>query len=72
MKNLISISNFDFKKTGSGSYLVTYRSNFGKEFTASTNNMPLIDLTKNADEPKKVDLNRLKRVCKEVNKIYHS
>ena len=36
----------------------------GKQWTAKTNDMPLIDATKNADEPKRRDLETLKRVCK--------
>lgn len=30
-----------------------------------TNDMPLIDATKNADEPKRKELEQLKRVCKD-------
>ena len=65
MKNSIKLSDFSFQFSGYGHYKVTYTSPVtGKSWTKTTNNMPLIDATKNADEPKKVDLNKLKNVCK--------
>ena len=65
MKNSISISDFYFSPSGYGHYEVTYTSPVTfKEFTAITNNMPLIDCTKNSDSPKIKDLEQLKRVCK--------
>lgn len=65
MKNNISISDFNFLPSGYGHYKVTYTSpNTGKQWTTVTSNMPLIDETKNAEEPKKVNLNRLKSLCK--------
>lgn len=65
MKNKISISDFSFLPSGFGHYKVTYRSPItGKKWTNTTNNMPLIDATKNAEEPKRCDLEILKRVCK--------
>jgi hypothetical protein len=61
----ISINDFRFTFSGYGHYKVTYISpNTGKEWTATTSNMPLIDATKNADEPKKKDLITLKKTCK--------
>lgn len=63
MKN--SISDFSFQFAGYGHYRVTYTSpKTGKAFTATTDNMPLIDATKNADNPKAKDLSHLKKVCK--------
>jgi hypothetical protein len=60
-----NISDFSFEMRGYGQYLVTYTSPVtGKSWTAKTNDMPLIDATKNADEPKRCDLEQLKRVCK--------
>jgi hypothetical protein len=60
-----SISDFSFLLSGYGHYKVTYISPItGKKWTTVTNNMPLIDATKNADEPKQKDLNQLKKVCK--------
>ncbi len=68
MKNKISISNFNFNRSGYGHYTVTYISPItGKEWTKTTNNMPLIDATKNSEAPKIKDLNRLKSLCKSKN-----
>jgi hypothetical protein len=65
MKNSISISDFRFQLSGHGHYKVTYFSPVtGKSWTGTTSNMPLIDATKNVESPKKVDLNALKRFCK--------
>lgn len=65
MKNSIKLSDFSFQFSGYGHYKVTYTSPVtGKSWTATTNNMPLIDATKNADDVKKVSLEELKRVCK--------
>jgi hypothetical protein len=51
--------------SGSGHYKVTYKSPItGKSWTATTNNMMLIDATKNANDPKRCDLEDLKRMCK--------
>lgn len=64
-KNKVSISDFRFMPSGYGHYKVTYTSPVtGKSWTATTSNMPLIDATKNADDPKRCDLETLKRVCK--------
>lgn len=65
MKTTIKISDFSFQFAGYGHYKVTYTSPVtGKSWTATTNNMPLIDDTKNADEPLKKDLQALKFLCK--------
>jgi len=65
MKTTISLSDFSFSPSGHGHYKVTYTSPVtGKRWSTVTSNMPLIDATKNADEPKKCDLNTLKSVCK--------
>lgn len=61
----INITDFRFQLAGYGHYRVTYTSPAtGKQWSATTNDMPLIDATKNADEPKVKDLEALKRVCK--------
>lgn len=61
----IKITDFSFMPSGYGHYRVTYTSPVtGISWTTVTNDMPLIDATKNADEPKQVDLNRLKGMCK--------
>jgi hypothetical protein len=65
MKQKISRSDFSFQFTGHGHYKVTYRSPItGRRFSTVTNNMPLIDATKNADSPLIKDLNELKSLCK--------
>jgi hypothetical protein len=65
MKRKISISDFEFQFVGYGMYKVTYCSPAtGKMFTKVTNNMVLIDQTKNSDSPKVNDLNFLKSFCK--------
>lgn len=64
-KRTIELSDFTFLFSGYGHYTVIYRSpKTGKEWAKTTNDMPLIDLTKNADQPKKKDLNQLKRLIK--------
>lgn len=61
----ITIYDFSFIPSGYGHYKVIYTSPVtGKQWTVITNDMTLIDATKNADEPKKKDLERLKRLCK--------
>ena len=65
MRKKTTISDFRFEVAGYGHYKVTYTSPVTwKQWTAKTNDMPLIDATKNADEPKRRDLEILKRVCK--------
>jgi len=65
MKTTIQLSDFHFQFAGYGHYKVTYTSpKTGKKWTTTTNNMPLIDATKNAESPKIKDLNDLKRLCK--------
>lgn len=62
----ISISDFTFKFTGYGHYKVTYRSPVtGKEWSTVTTDMPLIDATKNTNEPERKDLETLKYICKQ-------
>lgn len=61
----ITISDFSFSFLGYGHYKVTYTSPMtGKQWINTTNNMPLIDLTKNADEPRRCDLEALKILVK--------
>lgn len=65
MKNKIKLSDFSFLPSGHGHYQVTYTSpKTGKMWRVVTSNMPLIDATKNADEPMQVNLNILKRFVK--------
>lgn len=65
MADNISISDFSFKFVGYGHYKVTYQSPVTqKEWSKVTTNMSLIDETKNAEQPTKVALKHLRRVCK--------
>lgn len=60
-----TIGDFTFRTAGYGHYKVTYTSpTTGKSWSRTIDDMPLIDATKNSDEPKRKDLNILKRKCK--------
>lgn len=60
-----SIYDFDFRISGYGQYRVTYTSPVtGKQWSTVINDMTLIDATRNADEPKRKDLEALKWLCK--------
>jgi len=66
MKNSIQLSDFRFQFVGYGHYTVTYTSpKTGRSWLRTTNDMTLIDATKNTDEPKKKDLHILRRFCKQ-------
>ena len=65
MKTRININDFSFQFIGYGHYRVTYTSPAtGKQWSTTVNDMSLIDATKNADEPRRKDLEALKRLCK--------
>lgn len=65
MKTRISIYDFNFQVTGYGHYKVTYTSPAtGKQWSTTISDMTIIDATKNAEEPKKKDLEALKWMCK--------
>ncbi len=65
MAQTISKSDFQFVFKNYGLYSVTYTSpRTGKSWQAMTNNMYLIDRTKNTEEPTIKDLNSLKSICK--------
>jgi hypothetical protein len=60
------LSDFAFVFSGYGHYKVTYTSPItGKQWENTTNNMTLIDNTKNCDNPKQNELECLKRMCKQ-------
>jgi len=60
-----SITDFKFEQSGYGHFKVTYTSPVtGKSWSTVTNDMPLIDATKNEEEPTKAKLNELKAICK--------
>ena len=65
MNMKLSLCDFDFISRGYGCYKVTYTSPATRrQWSAITNDMPLIDATKNCDEPKQKDLECLKKICK--------
>lgn len=67
MKRKISIEDFDFRFIGYGHYKVKYTSpNTGKFWVTTTNDMTLIDATKNAEQQKQKDLKQLKQICKKL------
>ena len=68
MKIPISIYDFTFCFSSHGFYKVVYKSPIsGKKWVKNVCNMYLIDMTKNERNPKKVHLNDLKRLVKQVN-----
>lgn len=61
----IKKSDFSFYPAGYGHYKVTYTSPVTfKEWSKIISNMPLIDATKNAETPRRKDLEELKRIVK--------
>lgn len=65
MRTKIQLSDFYFQISGYGHYKVTYTSPAtGKQWSTVVSDMTMIDATKNADEPKRKDLEALKRLCK--------
>lgn len=61
----IYLSDFSFSPAGYGHYKVGYSSPMtGKTWWKTTNDMQLIDRTKNSPKPTQKDLEQLKRVCK--------
>ena len=60
-----TLRDFDFTFAGYGHYKVTYTSpKTGKQWSRTTTDMELVDNTKNSDDPKRKDLELLKRFCK--------
>lgn len=61
----IQLSDFNFLSSGYGHYKVTYTSPAtGKQWSTTVSDMTIIDATKNADEPKRKDLEALRWLCK--------
>lgn len=59
------ITDFSFSIVGYGHYYVTYTSPVtGKVWGRTVTHMPLIDRTKNSDDPRQVDLDELKAYVK--------
>lgn len=65
------ITDFTFRMCGYGHYEVTYISpRTRKEWTIRTTDMELVDATKNADYPKRKDLEALKSLCKARKNLF--
>ena len=65
MRTKTSLSDFRFELAGYGHYKVTYTSpTTGKQWSRIIDNMSMIDDTKNAENPKQKDLDRLKQIIK--------
>lgn len=65
MRMAININDFRFILIGCGKYTVTYTSpKTGRIWAKLVTDMTLIDRTKNMYEPKKKDLEELKRTVK--------
>ena len=61
----IQITDFSFLPAGYGHYKVTYTSPVtGTKWSNTINDMPLVDATKNAESPRRRDLETLRRICK--------
>lgn len=59
------LTDFSFLPSGYGHYRVTYASpTTGKKWSTTTDDMYLIDQTKNSSSPKQKELEELKYACK--------
>ena len=64
-RNKIHITDFTFEFAGYGHYKVTYKSNSrSRHWIKLITDMTIIDKTKNAEDPKTVHLNTLKKIVK--------
>lgn len=67
MKQKISLIDFEFRFEGRGHYKVTYTSPVtGKKWSCVTDDMELVDETKNAEFPKRKNLELLKLKAKHL------
>ncbi len=65
MSARMSIQDFSFRFIGYGRYKVIYTSpKTYKQWSIYISDMTVIDSTLNADNPKRKDLENLKRLCK--------
>ena len=67
------LEGFTFRKVSSGAYQVTYESDYdrkvGRYWTARVEDMGIIDATKNADEPRRRDVEHLRRMVKRFGSV---
>lgn len=64
MKKADKLSPFKFEKIGYGVYKVTFTTGHGDFYVAEIRDMPLIDATFNAENPRRMDVEWLKRMIK--------
>lgn len=66
--SIYPLEGFTFRKVSSGAYQVTYESDYdrkvGRYWTARIEDMTIIDATRNADTPKRKDVDRLRYLVK--------
>lgn len=73
MSTKINVADFTFSPAGYGHCKVTYTSpKTGKKWALTIDDMSLIDATKNEENPKRKDLEALRRRIKAAYKCYHS
>lgn len=65
------LTGFQFKKTGSGCYLVTYTTARGDYYKVTINDMTIIDATLNAEWAKLKDIKRLHYLVR-LNGIHYN
>lgn len=66
--SIYPLEGFTFRKVSSGAYQVTYESDYdrkvGRYWTACIEDMTIIDETRNADAPKRKDVEHLRYLVK--------
>lgn len=70
------LEGFTFRLVSSGAYQVTYESDYdcriGRYWTCRIEDMTIIDATKNAESPKRKDVEHLRRMVKRNGPKYLS
>ena len=66
------LSNFTFRRNGSGCYRVTYTTGRGDFYTANINDMTIIDNTLHAEWAKLSTIKHLAFLCRRFGRHYHA
>ena len=66
------LSNFTFRRNGSGCYRVTYTTGRGDFYTANINDMTIIDNTLHADWARLSTIKHLAYLCRLLGRHYHA
>ena len=66
------LSKFKFDRVSNGAYNVTYTTQRGDYFLLYTNDMTIIDATKNSEYAKLKDIEELRNKCVRYGTHYHS